>query len=219
MEESTSKEKVLKKIRDALIEKTEPPYPILDLESPVYTELTDSLDVTFAQELINVAGKFVYCESEEEFIADLQTRIVENDWPVLFCLDPEIQAVFRKEGIPFEGDPAKLTEAHLGITRCEYLVARTGTVMVSSRISPGTKIVCYPEIHLVVGFASQLVPDLKDAFRGLRNRYNDDMPSMITLITGPSRSAIIENQEVTGIHGPKEIYVFMIDDSIPSHPL
>ena len=69
MEESTSREKVLKKVRDALIEKTEPPYPIIDQDSPVFREMTEPLDVNFAQELVKVSGKFVYCDSEDEFPA------------------------------------------------------------------------------------------------------------------------------------------------------
>ena len=65
MEESTSREKVLKKVRHALIEKTEPPYPIIDQESPVFKEITEPHDVIFAQELVKVSGKFVYCEIED----------------------------------------------------------------------------------------------------------------------------------------------------------
>jgi len=60
MEESTSREKILKKVRDALIEKTEAPYPIIDQDSSVYKEITEPLDVAFAEELVRIAGKFVY---------------------------------------------------------------------------------------------------------------------------------------------------------------
>ena len=45
------------------------PYPIIDMESGVYEEMTEPLDVTFAEEFVRVAGKFVYCESEDEFIS------------------------------------------------------------------------------------------------------------------------------------------------------
>ena len=84
MEESTSREKVLKKIRAALIDKTGPPYPVIEQESSVYKEISEPLDVTFAQEFVNVAGKFVYCENHDEFIATLQSFIMEKEWPVVF---------------------------------------------------------------------------------------------------------------------------------------
>lgn len=38
------------------------------------------------------------------------------------------------------------------------------------------------------------------------------MPSMVTLITGPSRTADIEKTLVMGAHGPKELYVFLLED-------
>ena len=213
MEESTSREKVLKKIRDALIEKTELPYPIIDQESTVYVPMSEPLDVNFAQELVKVCGKFVYCESEDEFLSVIKSFILVKDWPVIYCFDGSVQQLLRKGGIPFEQDQSKITEARLGITRCEFLIARLGTVMVSSRLSPGRKVTVYPEIHLVLGYTSQLVPNLKQALQGLRKKYNDDFPSVVSFITGPSRTADIEKTLVLGAHGPKELYVFLVEDS------
>jgi L-lactate dehydrogenase complex protein LldG len=212
MEESTSREKVLKKIRDALIDKTETPYPVIDQESSVYTDVSEQLDVTFAQELLNVAGKFVYCENNDDFLATLQSFIMEKEWPVLFCFDPVLQDFLKKGGIPFNSTLSNITEAKLGITRCEYLIARLGTVMVSSKSSPGRKISVFPEIHLVVGYTSQLVPDLKQAIQNIK-KNQENHPSIISLITGPSRTADIEKTLVMGAHGPKELYVFLIENN------
>lgn len=213
MEESTSKEKVLKKIRDALIEKTEAPYPIIDVESPVQPVIDAPLDVTFAEELLKVSGKFVYCESDDEFLSVLQAFILEKDWPVIFCYDEKIQRLLKQGGIPFESEAERFNELKIGITRCEYLIARYGTVMVSSNVSPGRKMNVFPEIHLILAWTSQLVPDLKQAIQNIRKKYGQDFPSMISLITGPSRTADIEKTLVMGAHGPKELYVFLLEDS------
>jgi len=217
MEESTSREKVLKKVRDALIEKTEPPYPIIDQDSSVYREITEPLDVTFAEALVKAAGRFVYCESEDEFISTIKSFIIEKDWSVIYCLDPFLQKLLRQGGIPFESNPDSLLDAKIGITRCEYLIARLGTVMVSSRLNPGRKMTVYPEIHLVLGYTSQLVPDLKHALQNIKKKYKDQYPSLISLITGPSRTADIEKTLVMGAHGPKDFYLFLIDDTLPSN--
>jgi L-lactate dehydrogenase complex protein LldG len=212
MEESTSREKILKKVRDALIEKTEPPYPIIDQESPVFREINEALDVNFAQELVKVSGKFVYCESEDEFTTLLKQFILEKDWSVLFCLDPIVQKILREAGIPYVSKQEEFLESKIGITRCEYLIARLGSVMVSSHLSPGRKINVYPDVHLVLGYTSQLVPDLKHALAAIRKKYNHNYPSMISIITGPSRTADIEKTLVLGAHGPRELFVFLIDD-------
>jgi L-lactate dehydrogenase complex protein LldG len=217
MEDSTSKEKVLKKIRDALLEKTDPPYPIIDMEGSLYQPLTEPLDVTFAEELVKVSGKFCFCESEDEFSTFLESYILEKDWPVMYCYDEQLQKLLRQGGIPFESDPEKFEDVKLGITRCEYLIARLGTVMVSSAISPGRRMSVFPEIHIVVGYSSQLVADLKDAFKEIKKKYEPEFPSVISLITGPSRTADIEKTLVMGAHGPKELYVFLIEDKLPEH--
>ena len=125
--------------------------------------------------------------------------------------------MLKTGGIPFEAHSDSILEATIGITRCEFLIARLGTIMVSSRLSPGRKITVYPEIHIVLGYTSQLVPDLKQALAGIRKKYRDNYPSMISLISGPSRTADIEKTLVMGAHGPKELYVFLIDDASTSN--
>ena len=54
--------------------------------------------------------------------------------------------------------------------------------------------------------------DLKDGFKLIKNKYGTQIPSMISTITGPSRTADIEKTLVLGAHGPKELFVFLIDD-------
>ena len=123
-----------------------------------------------------------------------------------------LHRILKTGGIPFEAHSDALLEAKIGITRCEYLIARLGSVMVSSHLSPGRKINVYPDVHLVLGYTSQLVPDLKHALASIRKKYSHNYPSMISLITGPSRTADIEKTLVLGAHGPREFYVFLIDD-------
>ena len=70
----------------------------------------------------------------------------------------------------------------------------------------------FPESHIVIANVSQVVPELRDALSGIKKKYAGNFPSQITTITGPSRTADIEKTLVMGAHGPKELYVFMVDD-------
>ena len=45
----------------------------------------------------------------------------------------------------------------------------------------------------------------------LKERISDNIPSFITFAAGPSRTADIEKTLVVGVHGPKEVYLFLID--------
>ena len=214
MEEITQREKVLKKIRNALIHKTDNPFPDLDLESNVYKEMGDSLEVVFAEEFIKVSGKFVFCESEQEFIENLKALISENQWYNFFCLEDKLKQMLAAGNIPFLSDEDDINDIHVGITQCEYLIARLGSIMVSSKQQCGRRMFVYPPVHIVFAYTSQLVPDLKQALNAIKKKYEDKMPSMISVITGPSRTADIEKTLVMGAHGPKEIYVFLVDDTV-----
>jgi len=45
----------------------------------------------------------------------------------------------------------------------------------------------------------------------MNKKYKDNLPSLITFATGPSRTADIEKTLVVGVHGPKEVYCFLVD--------
>jgi len=212
MEETTSREKILKKIRGALLSKTENPYPSLDTESSVYKDFTESIDITFAREFTNVAGKFIYCENEGDLKNNLLSLYTEKQWESIFCLEPEIERILEEAKIKVESDAANFNDLIAGITYCEFLIARSGSIMVSSRQTSGRKLNVFPEIHIVIAGINQIVPEIKDALSQIKKKYSENLPSMISLITGPSRTADIEKTLVMGAHGPKELYVFLLDE-------
>ena len=214
MDTTTSREKVLKSIRNALMSKLDNPYQDVDFESPVFAEISDSPEIAFAQEFIKVAGKFVYCSDDAEFAETLKSVMVQNSWNSIHCLDEELSDMLKGKGISLTSDKESFDNMKTGLTRCEYLIARLGSVMVSSAHTSGRRMNVFPEIHLVYARASQLVPDLKDALKGMKEKYGQDLPSMISLITGPSRTADIEKTLVMGAHGPRELYVFLVDDQV-----
>ncbi len=214
MDETTSREKVLKSIRNALLSKTPNPNANVDLEAKFYTELDESLALNFAQEFTNLGGKFIYCEDEEDLKLVLKSFAVQEEIQPLFCNEPTLKEILNNVEIPFSDKPEEFKDLHSAITSCEFLIARFGSVMVSSGLASGRKLHYYPEKHLVVAYASQLVPETKDALIGMREKYNGTLPSMITQISGASRTADIEKTLVMGMHGPKEIYVFFVDDII-----
>ena len=67
----------------------------------------------------------------------------------------------------------------------------------------------YPPVHIVIANKNQLVDYLEKAYSEIHEKYKNDLPSQITLITGPSRTADIEKTLVLGAHGPRELRVFM----------
>ena len=211
MKETTSKEKMLKKIRKALLEKRDNPYPNLE-DTPLYEEYNDHLDILFAGQLSAVSGNFVFCEDEIQLIENLLDLAEKNNWRRIYAWETGLQSLLSKYEFPFYSTDTEFLNADVGITYCEALVARNGSVLVSNGTAAGRRLSIYPHIHIVIAYTSQLVLDLKDGFKLLNEKYPESMPSMVSNITGPSRTADIEKTLVLGAHGPKELYVFLLED-------
>lgn len=211
MKETTSKEKMLKKIRRALLEKKDNSYPNLE-DTALYETYTGHLDVLFAEQLTAVSGNFVFCENEIQLIENLLQLADEKSWRKIYCWEPRLQKILSTYEYPFYSTDTDFLNADVGITSCEALVARNGSVMVSNGNEAGRRLSIYPHIHVVIAYTSQLVTDLKDAFKLLKEKYPENLPSMVSNITGPSRTADIEKTLVLGAHGPKELYVFLLED-------
>ncbi len=210
-ENISAKELMLKKIRKALLEKRDNPYPNLE-ESPLYQENTEELEILFAEQLTNVAGNFIFCENGVDFIENILELADRFNWRKIYCWEPELQALLSHYEFPFYQTDKDFEQAEVGITLCEALIARNGSVMVSNKDAAGRRLSIFPHQHIVIARTGQLVLDLKDAFQMLKNKYGNQMPSMISTITGPSRTADIEKTLVLGAHGPKELFVFLIDN-------
>ncbi|MFN6081878.1 MAG: lactate utilization protein C [Bacteroidota bacterium] len=129
----------------------------------------------------------------------------------IFCAENQLQEMLTDSGIAYLHQKEQLAKAMVGITTCESLVARTGSILVSS-VRNTRVLTIYPSVHIVIAYSSQVVMEIKDSLQQLKNKYGRNMPSMISYITGPSRTSDIERKIVTGAHGPKELYVFLIQD-------
>jgi L-lactate dehydrogenase complex protein LldG len=219
MEESTSREKVLKKVRNALIYKTDNPFPHIDFDVPLYNISNESPDVIFATELMNAGGKFVYCENDVDLVENLSAINQQDDWHNVYCSDPAIQYILTQAGIPFHADEEDFHDIKIGVTGCEFLVSRLGSIMVSSKQESGRRLNVFPEVHVVIAYTWQLVPDLKQALAEIKEKYITALPSPISVITGPSRTADIEKTLVMGAHGPRELYVFLVESNKPNNEI
>jgi len=215
MQESTNREKVLKKIRKALIHKTSNPFPNVEFETSVYPKNNDPLEVMFAHEFTRNGGHFIFCENENDLLLNLSAFVKEISAQKIFASDELLCGYLEKAGIKFSSDETNLLEGDVSFTRCEALIARTGTILVSSKLTGGRRSSVASPVHAVFAYASQLIPDIQDAMLLMKQRYQQQLPSMFSLLSGPSRTADIEKTLVTGAHGPKAIYVFLLDTLAP----
>ena len=99
-ENTTSKERLLKKIRKALLERRDNPYPNLE-DQPLYAPALEIPEVIFAEQFTAVSGQFVFCEDEVQFIESLLTLAEANSWRKIYCWEKPLQDILNTYEYPF----------------------------------------------------------------------------------------------------------------------
>jgi L-lactate dehydrogenase complex protein LldG len=178
-------------------------------ETPIFYPTDQELTIEFAQKFTELLGKFVYCADEAELVNQLSGLIKANNWEKIYS----IEAGWLDDMKEYHFDPVNtddLAGCDAAITLCDHLIARTGTIVLSSQQLSGRTTSVYAPIHICIAYTHQLLFDVSDSLAQFKKEA-DVIPSMISYATGPSRTADIEKTLVVGVHGPKEVYCFLVD--------
>ena len=169
----------------------------------------------FVQKFENLGGKALQVRNSSSVvpaIAELlvQKHAIASNSPFLRKCGvtglPQVHAGFT------ERDELKeaCAGADIGITSVDYALAATGTFVMLSSPNEARLISLLPPIHIAVFPRSRLLANL-DELLSILPRPAAQTSSMV-LITGPSRTADIEQILVRGVHGPGEIYAVIVDE-------
>ncbi|MCY7420649.1 MAG: lactate utilization protein [Chitinophagaceae bacterium] len=207
---SSAKETILKKVRQALANPV--PVPFLQSEgaTSVFQPETKELEIEFAENFTGLLGKFSYCADSNELNGQLLSLFITEKISSVYCREPQLSDLLTAMG--YKGiNATSLADCDAGLTSCELLIARTGSIIMSSAQLSGRTVSVYAPIHICVAYTNQLVYDIKEGLQILLKKYSNKLPSLITMASGPSRTADIEKTLVVGVHGPKEVYVFLVE--------
>jgi L-lactate dehydrogenase complex protein LldG len=199
-----ARENILRRIRGH-VPATKTPLPQAGTTGIYKHEGIPAIDL-FVRELEKVKGHCQQCADLQEAARYIKNLAEENNWQEAYCESQELigalgqkRAFTQKLGL----------DTKAGIICCESVVARLGSVLVSS-VNGRRKHSC-PEHQVIVAGMGQLVHDMDEAMAGIKAKYQGNPPSALTLITGPSRTADIEKTLVMGAHGPKTLTVVIIE--------
>jgi len=169
-----------------------------------------------ADEQLALRADFQPVRDHAELEAKLRALAGTEGWKKIAAHQGELAGTTaRALGLPVlltdrSPDKNELAACDAGISECDALVAQTGSVLVTSRSAGGRALSCLPPHHVVIARREQLVADLPAAFELLQQKYGANYPSMISFITGPSRTGDIERILVLGAHGPKKLTIFVV---------
>lgn len=103
-------------------------------------------------------------------------------------------------------------ECGVGISDVSAAVAESGTLVVRCDAEHPRGMCIAPPVHIALVRADQILPDLIDLYAD--PRFAREWPASLLHITGPSKTADIEAVLVTGVHGPREVHVLLVDGAV-----
>lgn len=209
--QTSSRENILNKIRQALAKPVPVPFAARNNSTFVYQPSLQELELEFAENFTKLLGRFSFCANINELATQLNTLATARNWNHIICSETPLAQKLIHNNFTQISTTTSLHNCDAAITSCESLVARTGSLLLSSHSESGRSNSVYAPVHICVAFTSQLVYDIADAIEMLKKKYGTKIPSLISLATGPSRTADIEKTLVVGVHGPKEVFCFLID--------
>ncbi|MDI9366269.1 MAG: LUD domain-containing protein [Flavobacterium sp.] len=207
---TNSRENILSKIRQALVNPVPVPFAGGNTSDNVFLPSAQELEIEFAENFTKLLGKFCFCANINEVASNLQTLATTRNWSNILCKEDVLKQQLSASGFT-NFTATNLASCDASITTCESLVARTGSMVLSAAQQSGRSVSVYAPVHICIAYKSQLVYDVKDGLQLIKTKYGANLPSLITLATGPSRTADIEKTLVVGVHGPKEVFCFLID--------
>lgn len=210
-----AKKNILARLKAAQDKRGEIEVTSPDFASPVYHPLNESLSLEFKANLEMIGGTVILCHSKQEIANQVKTICEDKNQSKIFCKDPALQQIL-KDKLDIDSDENSFLQLNIGVTGCEFLIAHLGSVMVSSAQVSGRRLNVFPETHIVIAHESQLTDYLDHALVKMQNKYKNELPSLISNITGPSRTADIEKTLVMGMHGPKSLVVIISKEPINS---
>jgi L-lactate dehydrogenase complex protein LldG len=206
---------VIENIRCSLERTAQTP---LSLRPAIYPsrqpESADSETERFLDEVRKLSG--VAQKLTPESVSDaLKSLVAENGirkatlWHTPLFEQLGLEGALRSLGVDLvspNADKHEMALCDLGITAADYLLPETGTLVLRSSAEKPRAVSLLPRMHLAIVRPEMLRPDLHQVFAEAKDSH------YLVFITGPSRTADIELTVTLGVHGPKSLFVWMVED-------
>lgn len=129
--------------------------------------------------------------------------------PLSGCVWPELAHLdWKAAGLALEPRAANGSDA-IGVTGAFAAIAETGTLVLASGPDTPASASLLPETHVAVVRAERIVAHMEDAFALARETFGQ-LPRAINFVSGPSRTADIDQTIVLGAHGPSRVHIILI---------
>ena len=194
MKNSTEKEKIIKTLRECLINK-DTQVSTTETHEEIFAPYKDDPVMVFAEKFSIENGHFVYCQSEKELFEKLKTLAGYRSWDSYNAYSANLQSYLESNGIK-----ASMADhnSSVGISICQGIVANTGSIIITSTQGAGETLIHFPQIMIVIAMTSQIYTSYKQ----ILNLLPEIPPKWIMSI----KSGKLIKEEI------QELYMFVVDE-------
>jgi hypothetical protein len=179
------------------------------VRSKYMPEVELPLDDRFTLQFKSNGGKFLYCVDQSEVEHNLNNILIENGWEDEKALI--IDKRLEKKVDSFNLKISKSTsESTYFLSTCEYLIANDGSILISSNQIAEKKLKNLPLNFIIFATTSQIVNNISEGLRGIKNRYKSKIPTNITTIKHFKISD--EKDFLSYGSSSKNLYLLLLED-------
>ena len=172
-------------------------------KSKYLPEKREPLEISFVKKFTLNGGKFLYCENEDELRVNFQNILIENEISFSELLSNENSIIEY-----FNIDNNSINPKAL-VMNCEFLISNQGSIMVSNHQILDKKLNQLPDILIIRAKTSDFKYDVSEAMSGIKNKYDESIPSNITNIHPTNREK--KSNFISYKRTSKELYLLLRD--------
>lgn len=171
---------------------------------PVKLPIDESFTINFKAN----GGKFLYCESLNEVYENINHILEENNWldQSGYFYDEKLKAKFKDANVNL----GSLNEATYFFTTCENLIANDGSILVSSLQIAEKKLIEFPNNFIVFATTSQIITNIGEGLRQIKNKNTKKIPTNITTIK--HFKDVAEKDFLSYGSATKNLYLLLLED-------
>jgi len=199
MDATSVKEKILKAVREALIEKDDDLFH--ETEPTLNAEANTDGAITFAEKIIAKGGVFLFCEKSKDLLQGVVDLFKDNDLANVYCHNQDLSEVLNACQVKHFTEVTKDHQIDYVVTQADALIADSGSIVLS--FDNNTEHIVFSSGATLVIFATtnQVVNCYADVPKLISPHHRDDIPGYIHVIEQPATKNKLEF--------PRQTYVFL----------
>ena len=182
--------------------------PRTEERSKYMPEIQLPIDESFMFNFKKNGGKFLYCDHDDEVMDSFDQILLENDWyeKDACCFDLSLSNKFSGYNLNYTHQ----SSASFFLGTCEYLIADSGAILVSSNQIKEKKLLELPDNFIILASTSQIVHSISEGLNGIKEKNRKNIPSNITTIKNfePQK----EKDFLSYGSSSKNLYLLLLED-------